>query len=104
MTLEAALRSVASVVVEAAILVMEMEEVFVASMACVGQILANWENMEAFREGISGTASMTKSTAEREEMLVEVERREREAEASAWEMRDLETSFWRSLSVVERGD
>lgn len=37
-TLEAAERSVASFVVAAAILVMDIEEVFVARMACEGQI------------------------------------------------------------------
>ena len=52
-TREAAERSVESVVVEAAILVMEMEDVFVARMACEGQIWASWEKMVVLRAGIS---------------------------------------------------
>ena len=99
MTLEGALRSVGSVVVEAAILVMEMEEVFVARMACGGQILASWEKIWAFREGISGTASMTKSTVERSSIFVVVVSRDRVIDASSWVRRCLATSFSRSLSV-----
>lgn len=55
--------SVGLVVVEAAILVMEIEDVLVARIACGGQIFARFENISNFREGISGTASMTKSTS-----------------------------------------
>lgn len=40
-TLEAAERSVGSFVVEAAILVMDIEEVFVAKIVCEGQICAS---------------------------------------------------------------
>lgn len=69
-TLELALVSVGSLVVEAAILVMDIEDVFVARMACEGQICASLEKMSNLREGISGTASMTKSTSERESMVV----------------------------------
>lgn len=99
MTREGALKSFGSVVVEAAILVIEMEEVFVARMAWEGQILASWEKIWVLRERISGTASMTKSTSERSSIFVVVVRRERAVEASDWEMRCLETSFSRSLSV-----
>ena len=97
-TREAADRSVGSVVVAAAILVMEMEEVFVARMACGGQIWASWAKMEALRVGISGTASITKSMLERSEIWVVGCRRERHLSASCWERRCLETSFERSFS------
>ncbi len=99
MTREGALRSLGSVVVEAAILVMEIEEVFVARMAWEGHILASWEKIWVLRERISGTASMTKSTLERSSIFVVVVRRERAVVASDWEMRCLKTSFSRSLSV-----
>lgn len=52
-TRDEAERSVGSVVVLAAILVMEMEDVFVASMACEGHICASCEKMVCLREGIS---------------------------------------------------
>ena len=99
-TREGALRSFGSMVVEAAILVMEMEEVFVARMAWGGQILASWEKIWVLREGISGTASITKSTLESSSVFVVAVRRERAAVASDWEIRCLETSFSRSLSVA----
>lgn len=67
-TREAAERSVGSLVVAAAILVTEIEEVLVARMVCEGHIWANWEKMEDLRDGISGTASMTKSTADRSDI------------------------------------
>lgn len=87
-------------VVAAAILVMEMEEVLVARMACGGAIRASWEKMSVFNEGISGTASMTKSAVERSSMLVVGERRERAESASDWDIRSLETSFDKSLSIA----
>lgn len=94
MTREGAERSAGSLVlVEAAILVMEIEDVFVARMACGGQILANWAKMDALRDRISGTASMIKSAAERSLICVEAERRAREASASARVIRFLDTSF-----------
>ena len=101
MTRDAAERSVglSDGVVEAAILVMEMEEVFVARMAWEGQICASWEKIDALRVGISGTASMTKSAVERSESWVVGVRRARAAVASDWERRCLETSFSRSLSA-----
>jgi hypothetical protein len=52
-TREEALRSVGSVVVDAAIFVMEMEEVLVARMAWEGQIWASWEKILLFKSGIS---------------------------------------------------
>ncbi len=55
MTREAAERSAGSLVVEAAILVMDIEDVFVARIAWGGQIRASWEKMEALRSGISLT-------------------------------------------------
>ena len=57
--------------------------------------------MEVFRSGISGTASMTKSTFERSSIFVVGKRRSREADASSCDMRFLMISFSRSLSVVE---
>ena len=99
MTREEADVSLGSVVVDAAILVIEIEEVFVARMACGGQILASCEKIVVFREGISGTASITKSTSERADISVVVVRRERALSASSWVRRCLETSFSRSLSV-----
>lgn len=50
---EAAERSIGSFVVEAAILVMDIEEVFVARIAWEGQMWARREKMEALRSGIS---------------------------------------------------
>jgi hypothetical protein len=52
-TRDEALRSVGSFVVEAAILVIEIEEVLVARMACEGQIWASWEKILVLRSGIS---------------------------------------------------
>lgn len=54
--------------------------------------------MDIFKDGISGTASMTKSTVERSVISVDVERRSREAVASAWVSLFLVTSFARSWS------
>ena len=100
MTREDAEVLVGSLVVEAAMRVMEMEDVFVARMACGGQIWARDENMENFREGISGTASITKSTSARESIEVVGERRERILSDCSCVMRSFETSFARSLSGV----
>ena len=100
MTREAALRSVGAFggVVDAAILVMEMEEVLVARMACGGAILARSAKMEVFSEGISGTASIIKSAVERSVICVVGWRRERVESAVDWEMRSLDTSLARSFS------
>jgi hypothetical protein len=98
-TREDAERSFASLEVDAAILVMEMEEVFVARIACEGQIWASWEKILVFRSGISGTASMTKSTSDRSSRDVLVVRRSRVAWASSSDILCLETSFARSLSA-----
>lgn len=83
----------------AAILVMEMEDVLVARMACEGQIWANWAKMELLRERISGTASMTKSTSWRSSILVVQVRRARAAVASDSVRRSRETSLCSCLSV-----
>ena len=99
MTLEAADRSVGSLVVAAAILVMEMEEVLVARMAWAGQMEASWEKMLVLREGISGTASITKSTLERSSIFVVGESRSRAAVASFLDIRSFETSFSSNLSA-----
>jgi len=82
-TREEAEVSVASFVVEAAMRVMEMEEVFVAKMACDGVIWASLEKMSNLRDGISGTASMTKSTSFKSSMFVVGVRRLRMRSASA---------------------
>ena len=103
-TLDAALRSVGfpSGVVDAAIFVMEIEEVLVERMACGGAILASSENMDVLSDRISGTASIIKSALERSEREVVGSRRERALSASDCERRDLETSFARSLSGCTR--
>lgn len=98
-TREGAWRSFGSLVVDAAIFVMEIEEVFVAKMACLGAICANWENMELLRSGISGTASITKSTSERSSSLVLGKRRPRTWSAASRVRRSFETSLSRSLSI-----
>ena len=104
MTLDAAVRSVGLSfgVVEAAILVTDIDEVLVARMAWEGAIFANWENIEVLRSSISGTASIMKSAEERSSMLVVGSRRERASEASDCEILDLETSFSSSLSVRQK--
>lgn len=99
-TREEAERSVASLVVEAAILVIEMEEVLVARMAWDGAIWARREKMEVFRSVISGTASMTKSTSVRSSILVVGLRSPRTSVAASLVIRSFATSFSRSLSVV----
>ena len=100
-TREAAVRSVgfSAGAVAAAIFVMEMEEVLVERMACAGATLASFENISAFSDGISGTASMMKSALERSSIFVVGERRERAESASDWEIRCFDTSFSSSLSV-----
>ena len=52
-TLDAAERSFGSVDVAAAILVMEIDEVLVARIACCGQDFANCAKILNFRSGIS---------------------------------------------------
>lgn len=85
-------------VVDAAILVTDIEEVFVASIACEGAIVANSANIRVFKEGISGTASIMKSAAERSEREVVGSSNDRAASASSLVIRDLETSFSSRLS------
>jgi hypothetical protein len=115
MTRDEAERSVGSFVVEAAILVIEMEEVFVARIAWEGHIWASWENIFAFNSGISclelaqhtrisapertGTASITKSTSERSSMEVLEVNLPLVASASSFDILCLPTSFSRSLSA-----
>ena len=55
--------------------------------------------MEYFRDGISGTASMTKSTSERESIEVLGSRRDRILSDCSCVIRSLETSFASNLSV-----
>lgn len=62
---------------------MEMEEVFVARTAWEGAMEARREKSSNFREGISGTASMTKSASWRASR--EVVGRRRALAASAWD-------------------
>lgn len=100
MTREEAERSVGFLVAAAAILVMEMEEVFVARMACEGAISASWAKMEALRAEISGTASIMKSTSERSERLVLGVIIERIWAACFLVMRSFATSFSSSLSSL----
>lgn len=90
--------SFGSVVVDAAIRVIDMEDVFVARMAWEGHIFAREENISNLREGISGTASMTKSTSDSEKSDVCVVRRALVASASDCDIRSFETSFARSFS------
>jgi hypothetical protein len=97
-TLEEADVSVGSLVVDAAIRVIDILEVLVANMVCFWQICAREEKIWNFKEGISGTASITKSTEERESMDVVGMKRERIFSDSSWVMRCLVTSFARSLS------
>src|SRR6266480_3540176 len=83
MTRDEVERSVGSFVVAAAIRVMEIEEVLVARMACGGQIRASREKISNLSSGISGTASMTKSTLLRSSMFVELTIRSRVFVASS---------------------
>lgn len=100
-TRDAALTSVgfSGGAVAAAIFVMEMEDVLVERMACAGAIWASFENISAFNDKISGTASIMKSALERSSILVVGESSERVESASDWEIRCLDTSFSKSLSV-----
>lgn len=77
---------------------MDIEEVFVARIACGGHICAREEKMLNFREGISGTASMTKSTSERESIVVDGLRSSRIVSDSDCVMRCFETSLASNLS------
>lgn len=91
--------SVGSFVVDAAILVMEIEDVFVARMAWGGHICARASNMENLSEGISGTASITKSTPARESMDVVGLRRDRVLSDCSCVIRSFETSLANNLSA-----
>jgi hypothetical protein len=98
-TRDEAERSVGSLVVLAAILVMEIDDVLVARIACEGQICASCENMLCLRFGSSGTASITKSTSDRSSSLVLEVSRSLTTAASSFEIRPFPTSFSRSLSA-----
>jgi hypothetical protein len=99
MTRDESERSVGSLLVDAAILVMLMEDVFVARMAWDGQIWASCEKILDLRSKTSGTASMTKSTSDRSSSLVLDVKRSRAADASSFDILPLPTSFSRSLSA-----
>jgi hypothetical protein len=90
-------RSLGSVVVAAAILVMGMEDVLVARMACGGQMSASLAKMSNLSWGISGTASMTKSTSPSSSIRFVGVMRAQASSASAWLILDLETSLARSF-------
>ena len=85
-------------VVDAAILVTDIEEVFVASIVCEGAIVASSANIRVFKEGISGTASMMKSAVARSDREVVGSIKDRASSASSLVIRDLETSFCNRLS------
>lgn len=90
--------------VAAAIFVMEMDEVFVARIACGGQTLASCAKMSNFSLGISGTASMTKSTDDRSSMEVPAVSSDLALSACSWVILDLDTSLARSLSAQVNND
>jgi hypothetical protein len=85
-----------------AIFVMLILEVFVARMAWGGQIFASCSKMDSLREGISGTASITKSTVDSSDMEVVGWSRALMADASSLVRRCFATSFSRSLSANAR--
>ena len=93
--------SVGSEVVAAAMRVMEMEDVLGARMACDGQMRASWENMSNLSLGISGTASITKSTDDRLSNSVLVDSSDLARSASSCVILDLDTSFESSLSASD---
>lgn len=101
-TRDGACKSVGFVVVAAAILVIEMDEVLVARIAFLEAICASWEKMEVLRSTISGTASITKSTEERSSNFRLGVMRERTLSAASRVIRSLEISFSRSLSVKKK--
>jgi len=98
-TREEAEVSVGSFVVEAAIRVIEIDDVFVARMVWGGHIWARDSKMENFKDGISGTASITKSTSARESIEVEGARRDRILSDCCCVIRSFDTSFAKSLSA-----
>lgn len=99
-TLEAIARSVGlSLFVAAAIWVTLIDEVLVASMACGGQILAREEKISFLSDGISGTASITKSTSESLSISVVVSNRRRAESASDADTRPFDTSLASKVSI-----
>jgi len=101
MTREEADVSFGSFVVAAAIFVIDIDDVFVARIACGGHICASCSKMDSFKEGISGTASITKSTSERGFIFVEVVRRDRIFSDCSCVIRSLDTSLASNLSASE---
>lgn len=81
-------------------LVMEMEEVLVARIVCFGQIFANLLKISNLSLGISGTASMTKSTDEKSSILVLVLSNDRAWSACSCVILDLDTSLASSFSII----
>lgn len=98
MTRDDAVVSVGFLVVDAAIRVIDIEDVLVAKIACEGHIWARDSKIENFKEGISGTASMTKSTSERESIEVVELKSDRILSACSCVMRSFVTSLAKSLS------
>ena len=72
----------------------------VARIASFGAIWAICEKIEVFRSGISGTASITKSTDDRSSNFRLGVMRDRAAVAASLVMRSLEMSFSSSLSFA----
>ena len=101
-TLDDAWVSVGSFVVDAAIRVMDIEDVFVARMAWGGQICASWLKIENLRSGISGTASITKSASERKSIDVVGLIRDIILSDCSWVMRSFETSLASNFSAGRR--
>lgn len=91
--------SVGSFVVAAAIFVIDIDDVFVARIACGGQIWASCSKMDNFNEGISGTASITKSTSERGSIDVEGVTSARIVSDCSCVIRCFETSLASNLSA-----
>lgn len=70
----------------------------VARIACDGAIWASWENILVFRSGISGTASITKSTSFTSSILVLGVSNPRIFPASSLEIRSFAISLSNNLS------
>ena len=92
--------SVGFFVVDAAIRVMDIDDVLVARIACGGQIRARDSKIENFREGISGTASITKSTSESKSIDVVGARRECIVSDCSCVILSFETSLANSFSAM----
>ena len=82
---------------------MEMEDVLVASTACGAQTSASRAKMSNLSCGISGTASITKSTLESASVEVAGESRARAASASSCVMRCFATCLDKRVSFIFGG-